>query len=109
MVTATTGIMVMAARTHCSSRRAGTDSGTCGQASDPCLTIGQAVSNASDGNRIIVLPGTYAEMVTVDKSLSLQGTHVTIDATGQNNGILLQGPGASGSSVRHFTRRERDR
>lgn len=81
----------------------GTDNGTCGQASDPCLTIGQAVSNASDGNRIIVLPGTYAEMVTVDKSLSLQGTHVTIDATGQNNGIVLQGPGASGASVRHFS------
>jgi Right handed beta helix region len=80
----------------------GTDGGTCGQATDPCLTIGQAVSNAIDGNRIIVLPGIYAEMVTVDKSLSLQGTHVTIDATAQNNGILLQGPGASGSSVRHF-------
>jgi len=60
------------------------------------------VSNADDGDRIIVLPGTYAEMVTVDKPLSLQGTHVTIDAAGLNNGILLQGPGASGSTVRNF-------
>jgi nitrous oxidase accessory protein NosD len=81
----------------------GTDSGTCGPASDPCLTIGRAVSNASDGNRILVLPGTYAEMVIVDKSLSLRGTHVTIDATDQNNGIVLQGPGASNSTVSNFT------
>ena len=51
----------------------------------------------------MVLPGTYVEMVTVDKSVSLRGTHVTIDATGQNNGILLQGPAASGSRVSHFT------
>ena len=81
----------------------GSDSGTCGRPSDPCLTIGQAVTNADAGNRIIVLPGTYAEMVTVAKPLSLQGVHATIDATGQSNGILLQGPGASGSSVSDFT------
>jgi nitrous oxidase accessory protein NosD len=81
----------------------GADSGTCGRRSDPCLTIGQAVTNARDGNTIMVLPGTYAEMVTVDKSLSLRGSDVTIDATGQNNGVLLQGPGASGSNVSDFT------
>ena len=81
----------------------GADSSDCGPQPDPCRTIGQAVSNADDGDRIIVLPGTYAEMVTVDKPLFLQGTHVTIDATGQNNGILLQGPAASHSSVRQFT------
>lgn len=81
----------------------GSDSSTCGRWSDPCLSIGQAVTNADAGNRIIVLPGTYAEMVTVDKPLSLQGIHATIDATGQNNGILLQGPGASGSNVNGFT------
>ena len=81
----------------------GQDSTTCGRASRPCLTIGRAVTNASSGDRIFVLPGTYAEMVTVTKPLSLVGTHVTIDATGHNNGVLLQGPGASGSSVVHFT------
>ncbi len=81
----------------------GTDSATCGRSWSPCLTIGQAVSNAGAGSRIVVLPGTYAEMVTIDKSLSLRGMHATIDATGHDNGILLQGPGASGSKVSSFT------
>lgn len=81
----------------------GSDSSMCGRPSHACFTIGQAMMNASDGDTIIVLPGTYAEMVTVDKSVSLRGMGVTIDATGQINGILLQGPGASGSRVSHFT------
>jgi nitrous oxidase accessory protein NosD len=80
----------------------GHDSSVCGRAFNPCATIGRAVANASAGAKIIVLPGTYAEMVTVDKPLHLVGTHVTIDASGKNNGILLQGPLASGSSVNHF-------
>jgi hypothetical protein len=81
----------------------GSDSATCGQLWAPCLTIQQAVTNATAGNRIVVLPGTYSEMVTVGKRVSLQGVGATIDATGQNNGILLQGPGASGSTVSGFT------
>jgi nitrous oxidase accessory protein NosD len=81
----------------------GSDSATCGRANDPCLTIGKAVDNAHDGDRVFVLPGTYAEMVTVHKKVSLFGADATIDASNQNNGILLQGPGASGSKVSFFT------
>ena len=91
-----------ASATFFASKR-GVDSGTCGRASNPCLSIGQAVTNASAGSAVVVLPGTYAEMVTIGKKLSLRGVHATIDATGQNNGILLQGPGASGSKVSGFT------
>jgi len=76
----------------------GTDSATCGRSSAPCLTIGQAVTNAAPGNRIKVLPGTYAEMVTITKPLRLTGHDATIDATGKDNGVLI-GPGASGSTV----------
>ena len=81
----------------------GSDSATCGAPFRPCRTIGQAVANASDGGTVFVLPGTYREMVTVTKRLTLWGAHATIDATGLNNGILLQGPNASGSRVRNFT------
>jgi hypothetical protein len=81
----------------------GSDDAGCGRAWNPCLTIGQAVVNADDGSRILVLPGTYTEMVTVQQRVSLQGLHATIDATGRDNGILLQGPAASGSKVSGFT------
>jgi nitrous oxidase accessory protein NosD len=81
----------------------GSDSTTCGRAWSPCLTIGQAVANAPDGGRITVQPGTYTEMVTVHQRVSLQGVHATIDATGQDNGILLQGAAASGSNVSGFS------
>ena len=79
----------------------GSDSTTCGAASTPCRTIGQAVTNAAPGNRIDVLRGTYAEMVTVSKPLTLTGHDATIDASGKDNGILI-GPGASGSRVGWF-------
>jgi len=83
--------------------KSGTNSATCGHANHPCRTIGQAVTNAHDGDRVFVLPGTYAEMVTVHKRLRLFGADATIDASHRNNGVLLQGPGASGSEVSFFT------
>ena len=81
----------------------GTDSSTCGSFADPCRTINQGVTNATAGSVVRVANGTYAEMVTVSKQLTLSGNHVAIDATGQNNGILIQGSAASGSMVKGFT------
>ena len=81
----------------------GHDTGSCGQRWSPCRTIGRGVANATSGTTVVVLPGRYAEMVTVDKRLSLRGVHASIDATGRDNGILLHGPGASGSTVSGFT------
>jgi nitrous oxidase accessory protein NosD len=79
----------------------GTDSASCGAASSPCRSIGQAVTNAMPGNHVEVLRGTYAEMVTVSKRLTLTGHDAQIDATGKDNGILI-GPGGSGSVVGWF-------
>jgi len=81
----------------------GTDGPTCGSFADPCRTINQGVTNATAGSVVRVANGTYAEMVTVPKQLTLSGNHAAIDATSQNNGILIQGSAASGSVVKGFT------
>ena len=81
----------------------GSDGNPCTSAS-PCKTIGHAVSTASSGDRIVVRRGTYAEMVTVPVTLHLVGRHrPTIDASGQQNGVVIAGPAAAGSSLRGFT------
>ena len=81
---------------------AGSDSAGCTSA-HPCKTIGHAVSVATAGDRIVVRRGTYAEMVTVPVTLHLVGRHrPTIDATGQQNGVVITGAAASGSSLRGF-------
>jgi Right handed beta helix region len=80
----------------------GTDAGNCTR-SHPCKTIGHAVSVASAGDRIVVRHGTYAESVLLTKRLHLVGRNwPVVDATGHQNGIVLSGAGASGSSVGGF-------
>jgi len=77
----------------------GSDAAPCTQAA-PCRTIGHAVSVAGAGATVVVLPGTYAEQVTIAKRLKLAGKHgATIDATGQQNGVVVSGAAAAGSSV----------
>ena len=83
----------------------GTDSATCGPTATPCKTISQAVTNASAGDTVSVAAGTYAEMVTIAKQITLQGASAattTIDATGKVNGVLLTS-GSAGSTVQGFT------
>jgi len=74
-------------------------------ATNPCntaafSTIGAAVTAASPGDTIIVCPGTYAEAVSIAKSLTLEGENATVDATGQNVGIQVT---ASNSTIEGFT------
>ncbi len=82
----------------------GTDSSTCGAAASPCASIGQAVANAAPGATVKVGSGTYHEMVTINKRLKLKGVgSAAIDASNQINGVLVQGPPASGSVVQGLT------
>jgi nitrous oxidase accessory protein NosD len=93
------------------SREHGSDANPC-SASMPCRTIGHAVDVAPAGATIHVDKGTYGEQVSITKSLTLEGENAVIDATGQTGGIipllvgyglLVSGPGASGSVVDGFT------
>jgi hypothetical protein len=52
----------------------GTDSGDCSDPGSPCQTIQYAVGKAVAGDTIDVAAGTYNENVTIDRSLTLQGT-----------------------------------
>ena len=53
----------------------GVDSGNCSKKANPCLTITYAVSQAVAGERVHVGPGTYPEMVIVDKPLVFEGNN----------------------------------
>ncbi|HEX5368423.1 MAG TPA: hypothetical protein VFY10_03315, partial [Dehalococcoidia bacterium] len=75
----------------------GTNSGDC--STSICKTIGYAISQASAGDTIRIGPGTYAESVSVTMKLDLEAINATIDATGHDNGILVKGASAAGSTV----------
>jgi nitrous oxidase accessory protein NosD len=80
----------------------GSDAGACTRHA-PCKTIGAAVSKAAKGDSVKVERGTYAGQVTLTTDISLIGVHEpVIDATGQDNGVLIKGPGANGALVRGF-------
>ncbi len=77
----------------------GTDSATCGGgANPPCATIGQAVTNATDGDSILVGPGRYAGL-TVTKAVRLSsangtgGAIITSQMTLGTDGIVFGKPG----------------
>lgn len=66
-------------------------------------SIGAAVTAAPRAGTVHVCAGTYAEMVTVTKELQLVGYKATVNASGQNNGFLIQGRAASETLLRGFT------
>jgi nitrous oxidase accessory protein NosD len=80
----------------------GSDGNPC-SAVAPCRTIGHAVSVAPPFAHVTVLGGTYPEMVTVTRPLTLVGHGATIDATDLDNGIVVDTPGAAGTKVQGFT------
>jgi parallel beta-helix repeat protein len=64
-------------------------------------TISAAVAAASPGDTVVVQQGTYNEEVTITKSVSIVASHgarPTIDASGQANGIFINGMSAAPSA-----------
>ena len=100
----------------------GTDSDTCGNSSISCKTIQQAISNAADGDTIVVEAGTYNECPAVaDRFVRIEsaefkgaGTNALtiVDGTGVCDPATVPGPGTGPgpvvtlthlSSIRGFT------
>lgn len=81
----------------------GSNTANC-SAAHPCRTITHAVAVANAGDTIIVRAGVYREGVVVQKKLHLIGVRWPIvNALGRQNGFMLNGAGAAGSSIRGFT------
>ena len=67
-------------------------------------TITAAVNMASPGDTILIAPGTYTEDVVITQPISLIGANraTVIDASGQSNGIFINGMSAApGVGVSH--------
>ena len=59
----------------------GSDTTPCTVPSAPCATIGYALSQARDGDTILVARGTYTENLTLTRTLDLLGSHAPDWAT----------------------------
>jgi hypothetical protein len=64
----------------------GDDGNDCATADTACASIGAAVGKSADGDTIQIAKGTYAEAVTVDKSVTLVGSP---------NGSIITPPGGA--------------
>lgn len=88
------GLVVAAAPALASIRVSsnGTDSATCGGGGEaPCRTIAQAVTNAADGDAILVGPGAYSG-TTINKTVSLYSASGTAGAVITGD-VTLGAPG----------------
>jgi hypothetical protein len=84
--------------------RSGSNANTCLTPADPCRTIQEAVDRAGGGDTVRIGPGTYAELVTIEKRLMLIGAGagstvidgkrldavVYVDATATISGTTIQ-------------------
>jgi len=86
----------------------GSDATGNGSSGNPYATITHAVATAPNGAVILIAPGTYAESISITKSLTLesessQPTNTIINATGYLNGITITGANASGTTIEGVT------
>jgi hypothetical protein len=82
----------------------GVDTATCGPPASPCRSINQAISLASDGDKVLVGPGIYSfrtepdpgdgSLILVDKQVSIRSTRgaaaTVIEGCPGFNGICLE-------------------
>lgn len=89
----------------------GNDTTGTGTVANPYQTISHAVLVAPANGTVIVEPGTYKEMVTIAKPLTLESdamqpqaaTTTIIDASGLDNGIFVHGTAAAGTVIKGLT------
>jgi hypothetical protein len=69
---------------------AGADTGACGMGGTPCATIAHALTLASDGDTVLVMPGTYnSSAIGLVSGVSVQGS------TGDPADVTIVGAGAN--------------
>ena len=98
------GLVVIGGANAASIRKvgnAGSDSGDC--ITNTCKTIGYALTQAAAGDTITVGPGLYTESLSITKTVTLIGNGATIDGTGNDNAILIQGADTAGTVIQGFT------
>src|SRR5215471_3063460 len=68
----------------------GSDSNDCLSSTAACKTIGHAISMAASGDSIMVAGATYAENLTINKSLKIigSGASTTIIDGGASNTVI---------------------
>ncbi len=86
----------------------GSDTHGNGSATAPYATISHGVSVAPAGAEVIVMPGTYHEMVNFSKQIYLisesgQPSNTIINAAGLPHGIEVLGAAASGTAIEGLT------
>jgi LPXTG-motif cell wall-anchored protein len=84
----------------------GSDATGSGSRTAPYQTIGKALSVAPAGGTVIVEPGTYRASLSITRAVTLESdptgggaAGTVVDATGQENALVIQGPGAAGSVI----------
>jgi hypothetical protein len=89
----------------------GDDAGGSGTRRAPFATIAHALTVAPPGSTIVLEPGVYPTMVTIDWPVTLESdasyanamATTVIDGTGRPNGVWIHGQAAAGAVVRGVT------
>ena len=71
----------------------------CNAAGTPFLTIQSAITAAAAGDTVKVCPGTYAEDVTLNKGITLNGAQAGIDARGRAAAESIISPTTTGVTL----------
>ena len=85
----------------------GSNSYGTGSRSQPFATVGHAISIAGSGDTVTLEPGTYKTSVSIKKAITFRSdpskanavARTVIDASGQQNGIVVMGAESAGARV----------
>ena len=74
--------------------KTGSDLTGTGSFTAPFLTIQKGVDEATNGQKVYVLPGTYQETVDIDKSVTIESDYVRLGTANARNTTIIDGNGS---------------